>query len=128
MQIKMIEDVRSELPFLSSYGDVLKSGKIYEASANKHGAVCGKCDNGKLIGVKPGEFVFISLPKWLYDKWAPVFPWSVENAIIEVEEYPMEVIERKMNPCESCPSFKNGYCKDGKREADRVLCIRKIGN
>ena len=38
------------------------------------------------LAVRPGEFEFVSLPKWLYSKWAPVFPWSVEKAIIEAEE------------------------------------------
>lgn len=86
MQIKMVMDVRSDLPFLSTPGTILRFGKIYDASANKHGAVCGKCENGEMLGVRPGEFEFVSLPKWLYDKWAPAFPWSVENAIIEAEE------------------------------------------
>jgi hypothetical protein len=59
---------------------------VYDATASKNGAVCGRCANGELLGVRPEEFEFVSLPKWLYDKWAPVFPWSVENAIIEAEE------------------------------------------
>ena len=86
MQIKMVKDVRSDLPFRKTPGTILRFGKIYDASANKHGAVCGKCENGEMIGVRPGEFEFVSLPKWLYDKWAPAFPWSVKNAIIEEEE------------------------------------------
>lgn len=86
MKIKMLEDVRPDLPFLSAPGTILRFGKIYEASANKHGAVCGKCENGEMLGVRPGEFAFVSLPKWLYDKWATVLPWSVENAAIEAEE------------------------------------------
>ena len=85
MRIKMVQDVRSDLPFLSTPGTILRFGKIYDASANNHGAVCGKCENGEMLGVRPGEFEFVSLPKWLYDIWAPVFPWSVANAIIEAE-------------------------------------------
>lgn len=85
MKIRMIKDVRSDLPFLSTPGTVLKFGKIYDATANKHGAVCGRCDNGELIGVRPGEFEFVELPKWLYDKWASAFPWSVQFATIKEE-------------------------------------------
>lgn len=85
MRIKMVQDVRSDLPFLSTPGTILRFGKIYDASANKHGAVCGKCENGEMLGVRPGEFEFVSLPKWLYNIWAPVFPWSVANAVIEAE-------------------------------------------
>lgn len=86
MKIKMVQDVRSDLPFLSTPGTILRFGKIYEATANKQGAVCGKCENGEMLGVRPGEFEFVSLPKWLYDKWKPVFPWSVDGAIIEEQE------------------------------------------
>ena len=86
MKIKMIKEVRSDLPFLSTPGTILRIGMVYDATANKNGAVCGRCANGELLGVRPGEFEFVSLPKWLYDKWAPAFPWSVENAIIEAEE------------------------------------------
>lgn len=86
MKIKMIKEVRSDLPFLSTPGTILRCGKIYEASANKQGAVCGKCENGKMLGVRPGEFEFVSIPKWLYDKWKPAFPWSVYGAIIEDQE------------------------------------------
>lgn len=85
MRIRMIKDVRSDIPILSNYRTVLKSGKTYDATANKHGAVCGRCDNGELIGVRPGEFEFVELPKWLYDKWAPAFPWSVKFATIKEE-------------------------------------------
>lgn len=83
MKIKMIKDVRSDLPFLSTPGTVLRFGKVYEATANKLGAVSGKCENGEMLGVRPGEFEFVSMPKWLYDKWASAFPWAVNGATIE---------------------------------------------
>lgn len=85
VKIKMVQDVRSDLPFLSTPRTVLKFGKIYDATANKNGAVYGRCDNGELIGVRPGEFEFVELPKWLYDKWASPFPWSVQGATIKEE-------------------------------------------
>ena len=86
MKIKMVQDVRSDLPFLSTPGTILRFGKVSEGYANKNGAVSARCENGEILGVRPGEFEFVSLPKWLYDKWAPAFPWSVENATIEAEE------------------------------------------
>lgn len=85
MKIKMVKEVRSDIPILSTARTVLKVGKIYDATANKYGAVCGICGKGELIGVRPGEFEFVELPRWLYEKWAPVFPWSVEDAIIKEE-------------------------------------------
>ena len=85
MKIRMIKEVRSDIPVFSTSRNVLEFGKTYGATANKHGAVCGRCDNGELIGVRPGEFKFVELPKWLYDKWAPVFPWSVQLATIKEE-------------------------------------------
>ena len=85
MKIRMIKDVRSEIPILSASRTVLKFGKTYDATANKHGAVCGRCDNGELIGVRPGEFEFVELPKWLYDKWVSAFPLSVQFATIKEE-------------------------------------------
>lgn len=86
MKIKMIQDVRSELPFLSTPGTILRYGKIYDAVSNKHGAISARCENGQMLGVRPGEFEFVSLPKSVYDKWATNFPWSVEGASLEAEE------------------------------------------
>ena len=56
MQIIMLKTVRSDLPFMSNPGTKLLAGKVYEATTNKHGAVCGICENGELLGVKPDEF------------------------------------------------------------------------
>lgn len=62
MKIKMLETVRPDFPFLLtgvSSDTILVCGKIYEATQNKYGAVCGICENGKKLGVKPGEFVIV---------------------------------------------------------------------
>jgi len=87
MKIKMVKDVRSDIPYLSTRRTELRAGKIYEATANKNGAVSGICDKGELIGVRPGEFEFVELPRWLYEKWAPVFQWSVKDAIIKEDDH-----------------------------------------
>lgn len=43
----------------------LLRGHTYSAVCNKHGAIAARCDNGELLGVKPGEFEFISAPEWV---------------------------------------------------------------
>ncbi len=60
MKIKMKETVRPDWSFNFQKPDnVLVADQIYEATQNKHGAVCGICENGELLGVKPGEFEII---------------------------------------------------------------------
>ena len=86
MQIKMLCTVRPDIPSLSTPGTVLRVGQIYEATANKSGAICGVCENGKRLGVKPAEFEFVSLPEWLFDIWVIDFPYSVEHAMIEEDK------------------------------------------
>lgn len=43
----------------------LLAGEVYEATANKNGAVSGITKEGIAIGVKPGEFEFVEVPEWL---------------------------------------------------------------
>jgi len=59
VKIKMLETVRPDFPFLLTgvpVDTVLICGEVYEATRNKYGAVCGICENGQKLGVKPGEF------------------------------------------------------------------------
>lgn len=83
MKIKMLCTVRPDIRFLGAPGTVLRVGEVYEATANKNGAVSAWCSNGELLGVKPAEFEFVSLPKWLFDLWSKDWPYSTENAAIE---------------------------------------------
>ena len=39
--------------------------EVYDATANKNGAVSGITEEGIAIGVKPGEFEFVEAPEWL---------------------------------------------------------------
>lgn len=57
MKIKMLCTVRPDFTFLAKPGIVLRAGKVYEAVTNPLGAVSGICENGELLGVKPGEFL-----------------------------------------------------------------------
>ena len=43
----------------------LLAGEVYDATANKNGAVSGITEEGIAIGVKPGEFEFVEAPEWL---------------------------------------------------------------
>lgn len=65
MKIRMIRNVRSDIPFISKPGTILRAGMEYAAISNQHGAISGQCDNGEYLGVKPGEFEFIEAPRWI---------------------------------------------------------------
>lgn len=54
----MLKTVTADFPFLCKPGTFLASEKEYEAKENKFGAVCGLCDNGEWLGVKPDEFEY----------------------------------------------------------------------
>ena len=72
MRIMMLRNVRPDIPFFAKPGTILRAGEVYEATANKHGAICGICKNGQRLGVKPGEFVFVGAPKWVLNIWDEV--------------------------------------------------------
>lgn len=39
--------------------NILNEGELYHTTVNSHGAVCGICDDGQTLGVKPDEFEVI---------------------------------------------------------------------
>lgn len=78
MRIKMLMDVIPCFMFMTKPGTILKKGIEYDAKANKHGAISGICENGEALGVKPGEFVFVSAPDWIAEIWGKVWPPSLE--------------------------------------------------
>ena len=88
MKIRMLMTVRPDFPLIvtSLPGTILHVSEVYEATSNKNGAITAICANGERLGVKPCEFEFVSLPQWVYDKWADMWPHSVEHATIEQEE------------------------------------------
>lgn len=61
LRIKMVCNVRPD-PWAGAIGQsggpgtILRIDYIYEAYTNSNGAVCGICDNGFKLGVKPDEF------------------------------------------------------------------------
>ena len=72
ISILMVKDVYSEVP--DGYKHMLCKGTTYDAIANPHGAITAlssRDGNVVPIGVKPGEFVFISAPKKVFDIWFP---------------------------------------------------------
>lgn len=69
MKIKMLETVRPDFLFLLTSvpaDTILVCGEVYEATQNKHGAVCGICENGQKLGVKPGGFEIVEEGQTLY--------------------------------------------------------------
>lgn len=86
MKIRMLMTVRPDFPLnivCAKPGTILRVNELYEATSNKNGAITAICENGERLGVKPCEFEFVTLPQWVYDKWATVWPYSVEHAMIE---------------------------------------------
>lgn len=67
MRIKMLENVRPDLAFLAKPGTILRRGVEYEARTNRNGAISGICENGEVLGVRPGDFVFLEVPDWVKD-------------------------------------------------------------
>lgn len=81
MRIKMLVDVRPELPWMAQAETILRAGETYEAKSNIHGAISGLCANGEYLGVRPDEFVFVEAPERIKDIWRVVHP----DALRELE-------------------------------------------
>lgn len=77
MRIKMLKTVRPDFLFMAKPGSILRKDGEYEAIANKNGAVCGICENGEKLGVKPGEFQFIQVPMSVASIWEREFPMAL---------------------------------------------------
>lgn len=56
--IRLLTDVRGDFP----YGDTFAPAGEIQATCNMHGAVSVLATNGKPLGVKPGEFEYVTLP------------------------------------------------------------------
>jgi hypothetical protein len=72
IKIRMIKNVRPDLMFgmqMGKPGTILRHGFTYQGTSNKHGAICGLCGNGEILGVKPGEFEFVEAPEWVLEIW-----------------------------------------------------------
>lgn len=70
IRIKMLKTVQPDILLgfcLGTNGshDILREGKVYDAVANRFGAITGICSNGTKIGAKPGEFEFVEAPYWI---------------------------------------------------------------
>ena len=70
IRIRMLTNVRPYMIFYEP-GYILDKGEEYYATSNSLGAISGICSNGKKLGVKPGEFVFIEAPDWVLQIWQP---------------------------------------------------------
>ena len=69
LKIKMLITVTPDFPIVlfAKAGTILERGVVYEAKANKYGAVSGICENGEALCVKPNEFEFVEAPEWLIE-------------------------------------------------------------
>lgn len=99
--IKMLKSVRPDM-FFNPIDATTQAvyGHTYNATAGKLGAVCAICDNGKLLGVKPGEFEFVEAPEWLLKihseiKRKPKFRVECQELVtFEIEAESQEEAER----------------------------------
>ena len=69
ISIRMLNTVRPDMPFMEKPGTILRRGMEYPATVNKNAAICGICENGEALGVKPGEFEFVVAPEWVLKIW-----------------------------------------------------------
>ncbi|WP_088187566.1 hypothetical protein [Desulfosporosinus sp. FKA] len=67
IKIRMLQNVRPDFIFLAKPGTILRQGLEYDAMTNPNGAISGLCDNGEYMGVKPGEFEFVTAPEWILE-------------------------------------------------------------
>lgn len=65
IRIRMLKTVRADMPFLAKPGTIARKGQDYNAMTNRFGAISAICENGEILGVKPGEFEFTEAPDWL---------------------------------------------------------------
>ena len=65
IRIRMLKAVIPDFYLLARPGTLLLTGKEYDAVSNRNGAISGICENGEKLGVKPGEFEFVSAPEWI---------------------------------------------------------------
>jgi hypothetical protein len=84
IRIKMLCNVRSDLPFGVKPGTILRAGEEYDGASNRNGAICGICENGEIIGVKPGEFEFLEAPEWLLKIWINYSDSGAETLLKEL--------------------------------------------
>lgn len=52
-EIRLLRTVASEVPFSNMHA----VPGVYECSSNPYGAISVTCDNGKILGIRPGECV-----------------------------------------------------------------------
>lgn len=60
-KVLMATTVVSDMPFLAKEGTIAHKDRLYECWVNRYGAVSAICENGKKLGLKPGEFDVV---KW----------------------------------------------------------------
>lgn len=80
MRIRMTKNVMTTF-----FREVLFEGEEYEATANKHGAIFTNDRKAHGVGVKPGEFEFLSAPAWVLDIWKEKYPTMCSKCKIEEE-------------------------------------------
>lgn len=65
IRIRMLQNVRPDLAFAAKPRTILRGGEEYPAMTNHNGAISGICESGEALGVRPGEFEFVSAPEWV---------------------------------------------------------------
>ena len=73
------------MAFLATPDTFLCAGLEYEATANRNGAISAVCENGVKMGVRPGEFTFVSAPAWIIDIWRTAHPEACRDVVVEEE-------------------------------------------
>ena len=59
VKVRLFETVRGEIPF--DPNPPIAAPGVYDGIMNKLGAICVRCNDGQLLGVKPGEFSLLEI-------------------------------------------------------------------
>lgn len=67
IRVKMLTTVVPDIGFCTDLNRIASASHEYDAVSNAYGAIAVICKNGKLLGVRPGEFEFIEAPERIFN-------------------------------------------------------------
>jgi hypothetical protein len=116
IRIKMLMTVRPDLFGFERSSKILIIGQEYDAVSNQNGAISGICEIGGLLGVKPGEFEFLSAPEWILRKWTRFEDGSGDSAL---------KLLKNGKPAHLCGKYDHTLCPYAKLTDEIEQCKRK---
>jgi predicted nucleic acid-binding Zn-ribbon protein len=88
IKIKLMGKITSDLP-INLFKEISAEAGVYEATSNPQGAISVILENGKRLGIRPGEFEFIEAPAWVLEKHGKLSE-KYDGLVAEVEKLKQE--------------------------------------